>query len=69
MKNNYFIIHGSFGSPFSNWIPWLRKEIENREEEDYTPDLPTGVGYQNYRKHIPSIRHITRSKEKSLWSP
>ncbi len=29
MKNNYFIIHGSFSNPFSNWIPWLRKEIEN----------------------------------------
>ena len=27
MKNNYLIIHGSFGSPFVNWIPWLRKEL------------------------------------------
>lgn len=49
MKNNYLIIHGSFSSPFSNWIPWLRKEIENRGVENvYTPDLPSGVGYQNY---------------------
>lgn len=28
MKNNYMLIHGSFGSPFSNWIPWLREKIE-----------------------------------------
>lgn len=48
MKNNYFIIHGSFGSPFVNWVPYLRKEIENRGLEVYTPDFPTGVGYQNY---------------------
>lgn len=49
MKNNYFIIHGSFSSPFSNWIPWLRKEIENGGVENvYTPDLPSGVGYQNF---------------------
>ena len=48
MKNNYILIHGSFGSPFVNWFPWLRKEIENRELEVYTPDFPTGVGYQNY---------------------
>lgn len=48
MKNNYLIIHGSFGSPFSNWIPYLRKEIENRNLEVYTPDFPTGVNYQNY---------------------
>ena len=46
--NNYFIIHGSFGSPFVNWIPWLRKEIENKGLEVYTPDFPTGVGFQNY---------------------
>ena len=48
MKNNYFIIHGSFGSPFSNWFPYLRKELEKRELEVYTPDFPIGVGFQNY---------------------
>ena len=46
--NNYFIIHGSFGSPFVNWVPYLRKEIESKGLEVYTPDFPTGVGYQNY---------------------
>ena len=49
MKNNYLLIHGSFGNPFSNWIPYLRKEIENKKLEVYTPDFPTGVGYQNYK--------------------
>lgn len=48
MKENYLLIHGSFSSPFSNWIPWLRKEIESREKTVYTPDLPSGVGYQTY---------------------
>lgn len=48
MKNNYLLTHGSFGSPFSNWIPYLRKEIESKDLEVYTPDFPTGVGYQNY---------------------
>ncbi len=48
MNDNYFIIHGSFGSPFSNWIPWLRNTLENEEKEVYTPDFPIGVGYQNY---------------------
>ena len=46
--DNYFIIHGSFGSPFVNWIPYLRKEIESRGVQVYTPDFPTGVGYQKY---------------------
>ena len=48
MGNNYFIIHGSFGNPFVNWFPYLRKEIEKKELEVYTPDFPTGVGRQNY---------------------
>ena len=48
MKKNYLLIHGSFGSPFVNWFPWLRKEIESKGLEVYTPDFPTGVGFQNY---------------------
>lgn len=52
--NKYFLIHGSFGSPFSNWIPWLAEEIEKTKPQDmeesicYTPQFPTGVGVQNY---------------------
>ncbi len=51
---NYFIIHGSFSSPYSNWIPWLFQEIEktkSQEKEEpncYVPQFPTGVGFQNY---------------------
>lgn len=45
---NYFLIHGSFGNPFVNWLPWLRKELRNKSKEVYTPDFPTGVGVQNY---------------------
>ena len=48
MKNCYFIIHESFSSPFDNWFPYLRSEIEKRNGVVYTPDLPSGVGYQTY---------------------
>lgn len=48
MKTNYLLIHGSFSSPFSNWIPYLRVELEKKGLEVYTPDFPSGVGYQNY---------------------
>lgn len=48
MRPNYFVIHGSFGSPFANWFPWLRRELRKRGKEVYTPDFPTGVGFQNY---------------------
>ena len=46
--SNYFIIHGSFSSPFSNWIPYLRGKLESLDRSVYTPDLPSGVGYQSY---------------------
>lgn len=48
MKNNYLIIHGSFASPFSNWIPYLRTELEEKDLDVYTPDFPSGVGFQTY---------------------
>lgn len=48
MEKNYLIIHGSFGSPFVNWVPWLRSELEKENLVVYTPDFPTGVGYQTY---------------------
>lgn len=48
MKNNYFLLHGSFGSPFSNWIPYLRDKVEEKGGVVYTPDMPTGVGVQSY---------------------
>lgn len=48
MKNNYMLIHGSFGSPYVNWLPYLRNELIKRDLEVYTPDFPTGISYQNY---------------------
>ena len=46
--DNYFIIHGSFGNPYSNWFSWLHDFIETEGKQVYTPDFPIKVGYQNY---------------------
>ena len=46
--HNYFIIHGSFGSPFGNWFSWLYEFISSDEKHVYVPQFPIGVGYQNY---------------------
>lgn len=45
---NYFIIHGSFSSPYSNWIGWLHNFIQTEGKQVYVPNFPVGVGYQNY---------------------
>lgn len=47
-QGNYFIIHGSFGNPYSNWFSWLHEFLEDEGKQTYTPDFPIGVGYQNY---------------------
>jgi len=35
------IIHGAFGSPEENWIPWLKKKLNERGYEVITPIFPT----------------------------
>jgi uncharacterized protein len=38
---NFFIIHGSFGSPFGNWFPWLRNLIEESGSKCFVPNFPS----------------------------
>ena len=45
---NYIILHGSFGSKDGNWFPWLKKELENRGQKVEIPQMPIGVGNQNF---------------------
>ena len=46
--NNYIILHGSFGSKDGNWFPWLKKKLENKNLDVVVPQMPVGVGIQNY---------------------
>jgi predicted alpha/beta hydrolase family esterase len=45
---NYIILHGSFGSKDGNWFPWLKKELEGRNLKVDVPQMPVGVGNQNF---------------------
>jgi hypothetical protein len=36
----FLILHGSFGSPQSNWFPWLKSQLENRRHKVLTPQMP-----------------------------
>jgi predicted alpha/beta hydrolase family esterase len=60
--NHYLIVHGSFGNPFSNWIPYLRRELENRNLRVYTPDFPIGVGFQNYENWSNLLKTYVEAK-------
>lgn len=41
MKENYFIIHGSYGNPYKNWIPWLKKQLSKRKLNCIVPSFST----------------------------
>ena len=44
----YLILHGSFGSKDGNWFPWLKSKLEARGETVILPQMPVGVGNQNF---------------------
>lgn len=46
--DNYIIIHSSFGSKDGNWFPWLKNELEKDNKDVVVPQMPVGVGNQNF---------------------
>jgi uncharacterized protein len=45
---NVMLIHGSFGKPFENWLPWLEGELTQHRVQCFVPHFPTPE-YQNYQ--------------------
>ena len=39
MEQNYFIIHGSYGNPYKNWIPSLKSQLSKRKLNCIVPWL------------------------------
>lgn len=37
----FMIIHGAYGNPEENWIPWLKSELEKSGHEVFVPRFPT----------------------------
>ena len=48
MKKIYLILHGSFGSNEGNWFPWLKEQLEKNNKKVLIPQMPVGVGNQNF---------------------
>jgi uncharacterized protein len=38
---NFVIVHGTFGSPFENWFPWLYNQLASLGYSVLVPQLPT----------------------------
>lgn len=48
MKKIIYILHGSFGSNEGNWFPWLKEQLEKNNKKVLIPQMPVGVGNQNF---------------------
>lgn len=46
---DYVIIHGSYGSPFENWFPWLYDKLTQDGKNVLVPQFPCGLEDQNYK--------------------
>lgn len=57
------VLHGSFGSKDGNRFPWLASELEKRGEEVYVPQMPVGVGKQNFESWAKELDKINIGKD------
>lgn len=58
--NSYFIIHGSYGNPYKNWIPWLKRQLSKRKLNCIIPSFPTPYkqDYESWSKILKSYFEI-----------
>lgn len=51
---NFIIVHGAYGSPSDNWIPWLQEELERLRHNVFVPRFTTGQTLENWMDVIHS---------------
>ena len=49
---NFLILHGTLGSPESNWFPWLASELEKLGHKTLRPQLPKDQTPDNWIRAI-----------------
>lgn len=58
---DYVIVHGSYGSPFENWFPWLYEKLTAEGKNVLVPQFPCGARIQNYdnwKRVLDAYKHL-----------
>lgn len=63
---NYIILHGSFGSKDGNWFPWLKKELEKKNYKVEVPQMPVGIGNQNYENWSKELDRLSINENTTI---
>lgn len=58
------IVHGSFGTPYENWFPWLYEKLSELNVSTLVPHFPSpdGQNYTNWEKVMNSYEHLFNSE-------
>lgn len=58
--NNYFLIHGSYGNPYKNWLPYLKSQLGKRKLNCVVPNFPSPYkqDYESWSKILNSYLEI-----------
>jgi len=61
-----FVIHGWCGSPYKEWFPWIKKELEKKGFEVQIPEMPD---YDNPKieKGIPFLKKLVKNPDKDTY--
>jgi len=54
------ILHGTFGHPFENWIPWLFDSLSSENKKVLVPQFPSpdGQSFESWEKILLSYVHL-----------
>ena len=64
-----FLIHGSFGKPFENWLPWMETKLSEEKFRCFAPHFPTpeGQNYPNWCKLLDYYRDLNLINENTIF--